>query len=167
MIILGLSLNGEAFLNMKLEDEIKQRDFKTPQQKLAINLLYTVNWLNSKYADNFKSTDITPQQFNVLRILRGQYPKPCNLKLIKERMLDKMSDASRITDKLLNKGLIERQVCPDDRRAVNILISKKGLDTLKSLDFIDEESAKYFEKLNAKEVSQLNELLDKLRDSSK
>lgn len=148
---------------MKLEDEIKQRDFKSPQQKLAINLLYTVNWLNAKFSANFKSTDITSQQFNVLRILRGQYPNHCNLKLIKERMLDKMSDASRITDKLLAKGLIERHTCPDDRRAVNIIISKKGLETLKSLDFIDEASLKYFENLSTKEVTQLNDLLDKLR----
>ena len=147
---------------MKLEDEIKQRDFKSPQQKLAINLLYTVNWLNAKFSANFKTTDITMQQFNVLRILRGQYPNHCNLKLIKERMLDKMSDASRITDKLLAKGLIERHTCPDDRRAVNIIISKKGLETLKSLDFIDEESLKYFENLSTKEVTQLNDLLDKL-----
>lgn len=148
---------------MKLEDEIKQSHFKSPQQKLVINLLYTVNWLNTKFASNFRNTDITMQQFNVLRILRGQYPKHCNLKLIKERMLDKMSDASRITDKLLSKELIERQVCPDDRRQVNIIISKKGLSLLKELDFIDDESLKYFQQLNQKEIQLLNDLLDKIR----
>ncbi|MGZ6540317.1 MAG: MarR family transcriptional regulator, partial [Bacteroidia bacterium] len=84
---------------MKLEDEIQQKKFKHDWQKLAINLSYTYNWISYRNHENFKTLDITPQQFNVLRILRGQYPDPCNLKLVKERMLDRVSDASRIVDK--------------------------------------------------------------------
>lgn len=148
---------------MKLEEEIQQKSFKTQQQKLAINLLYTVHWLNAKYAEFFRNTDITIQQYNVLRILRGQHPKHCNLKVIKERMLDRMSDASRIVDKLHTKGLLERKTCPDDRRQVNIIISKKGLQLLDSLDFIDDQTADIFKSLTDKEVLALNELLDKLR----
>src|SRR4051812_6517349 len=101
---------------MRLEDEIKQTKFKSPQQRLAVNLLYSCNWLNGHYARFFKGIDITTQQFNVLRILRGQYPDHCSLKLVKERMLDRMSDASRIVDKLVAKKYVDRKVCPGDRR---------------------------------------------------
>ena len=150
---------------MKLEDEINQKSFKSPQQKLGINLLFTVNWLNDKYSSFFKETGITVQQYNVLRILRGQYPNYCNLKLVKERMLDKMSDVSRIVDKLVAKDLIVRNACPDDRRQVNILITEKGLNLLKSLDFIDDETKKLFGNLSNKQVEILNDLLDELRNN--
>lgn len=148
---------------MKLEDEIQQKSFKTPKIKLAVNLLYTSNWLNDHYANFFKGTDLTVQQFNVLRILRGQYPGYCNLKLIKERMLDRSSDASRIVDKLVAKDLVVRHHCPSDRRQINLLISEKGLALLSNLDFIDEAPAKIFNHLSEEESIQLNELLDKMR----
>ena len=148
---------------MSLEGDIRQRSFKTPQQKLAVNLLYTSNWLNNHYAGFFKSTNLTPQQYNVLRILRGQYPNYCTLKTIKERMLDRMSDASRIVDKLVTKKYITRKECPDDRRSVNLLISEKGLKLLMDLDFIDEEMKAVFGKLTSDEVKTLNDLLDKVR----
>jgi DNA-binding MarR family transcriptional regulator len=111
----------------------------------------------------FKNADITVQQFNVLRILRGQHPKACNLKLVKERMLDRMSDASRIIDKLKAKGFVERHECPNDRRNVDLLITAKGLDLLKSLDHLDEEFKTIFKNLSVSEVKQLNDLLDKAR----
>ena len=111
----------------------------------------------------FRNEDITVQQYNVLRILRGQYPKPCNLKLIKERMLDRMSDASRIVDKLKAKGLLERHECPNDRRNVDLLINDKGLELLKALDHIDEEFKSTFKNLSVAEAKQLNDLLDKAR----
>jgi DNA-binding MarR family transcriptional regulator len=148
---------------MKLEDEIQQRSFKTQQQKLALNLLYTSNWLNTHYSQFFKEIDLTSQQFNVLRILRGQHPNPCSLKLIKERMLDRMSDASRIVDKLVSKEYIIRAVCPSDRRSVHLLISDKGLALLKQLDFIDDATKDIFKNLSAGEIEQLNHLLDTLR----
>lgn len=149
---------------MSLENDIQQKTFKSPQQKLAINLLYTSSWLNSHYAKWFKGSDITQQQYNVLRILRGQYPNYSNLKLIKERMLDRMSDASRIVDKLVAKGLVERNVCPADRRHVNITISKSGLKLLEKLDRIDEQAKKLFSTLSEKQIAQLNNLLDELRE---
>jgi DNA-binding MarR family transcriptional regulator len=148
---------------MKLEDEIQQKSFKTPQQKLAVNLLYTSNWLNNHYAGYFKGTDLTPQQYNVLRILRGQYPNPSPLKLIKERMLDRMSDASRIVDKLVAKHFVIRKQCPGDRRSLNILISEKGLKLLKEVDFVDDEMKIVFKNLTTKQVEVLNGLLDDLR----
>ena len=119
---------------MKLEEAIKTKAFKSPQHKLIINLLYTHHWLDDFYAEFFKGIDITTQQYNVLRILRGQYPDYCNLKLIKERMLDRMSDTSRIVDKLVLKKYVDRMVCPNDRRQVNLLISDKGLELLKELE---------------------------------
>ncbi|MGZ3931184.1 MAG: MarR family winged helix-turn-helix transcriptional regulator [Bacteroidia bacterium] len=148
---------------MKLEDEIQQKKFKSEYQKLAVNLSYTYNWYSYKNHEHFKNFDVTPQQFNVLRILRGQYPNPCNLKLIKERMLDRVSDASRIIDKLKNKELVQRRECADDRRNVDLLITAKGLELLKSLDFIDEEHKNTFRNLSLAEIKILNDLLDKLR----
>jgi len=150
---------------MKIEEAIQQKTFRSQQQKLAINLLYTTNWLQYQYNRFFKDVDLTTQQFNVLRILRGQNPNYCSLKTIKERMLDRMSDASRIVDKLVAKGLVIRHECPNDRRSVNLLISEKGLTLLKSLDVIDEQMKEIFNTLSEKEVGELNRLLDKLRDN--
>jgi DNA-binding MarR family transcriptional regulator len=151
---------------MKLEDEIQQASFKSPQQKLAVNLLYTCNWLNNHYARFFKGTDLTTQQYNVLRILRGQHPNPCALKVIKERMLDRMSDASRIVDKLVAKKYVIRRECPDDRRSVNILISDTGLELLQQLDFIDAETTDVFKNLTTDQIVTLNNMLDDLRGDS-
>ena len=148
---------------MQLEQEIKQKSFKSPQQKLAVNLLYTTNWLNYEYQKFFKDHKITTQQFNVLRILRGQQPNYCSLKLIKERMLDRMSDASRIVDKLVEKKYILRHQCPNDRRSINLLISEKGLQVLEELDVIDEATKTLFKNLSTKDVEKLNQLLDDLR----
>ena len=148
---------------MKLEDEIQQKKFKHEYQKLAVNLLYTSHWLNGHYNTFFKNSDTTTQQYNVLRILRGQYPKPSSIKLIKERMLDKMSDASRIVDKLIIKELVIRRECPNDRRSVDIVITQKGLDLLESLDNIDEKFKEVCKTLTEQEVKTLNDLLDKLR----
>lgn len=149
---------------MKLEDEIHQKKFSSEFQKLTINLVYTNNWIASKYAEYLKNSNITIQQYNVLRILRGQFPNPSSVKLIKERMLDKMSDASRIIDKLKVKKLVIRKECPNDRRSVDILITEKGLELLKSLDTVDEAPKELFKSLTITEVKTLNDLLDKLRD---
>ena len=148
---------------MKLEEEIHQKSFKSPQQKLAINLIFTSNWLNSKYDHFFKGLDLTHQQYNVLRILRGQHPKPCSLKYIKERMLDKMSDTSRILDKLVLKGYSKREICSEDRRSINASISDKGLAILKELDFIDDITKETFKNLPRTKIKLLNDLLDQLR----
>lgn len=129
-----------------------------------LNLIYTTNWLTAKQDVLFKDSDVTVQQYNVLRILRGQHPNPCNIKLIKERMLDRMSDASRIVDKLFVKKLLDRKECANDRRNVDILITDKGLQLLKSLDHVDELSKQMVKSLSDNEINTLNNLLDKLRD---
>jgi len=150
--------------SLKLEDEIQQKKFKSIQQKLMLNLIYTTNWLTAKQDSLFKDSDITVQQYNVLRILRGQYPNPCSIKLIKERMLDRMSDTSRIVDKLLTKKLLQRNECPNDRRSVNVIITDEGLALLKSLDHVDELSKQMLKSLSTEEIDTLNTLLDKIRD---
>jgi len=152
---------------MSLEDDIQQRSFRNLQHKSTVNLLYTISWLNSQISPYFKDSGITSQQFNVLRILRGQNGKPCSLKLIKERMLDRMSDASRIVDKLVAKGFVTRTTSDEDRRSVALSISDKGLELLKKLDFVDDAGVEVFKNLNENELGTLNELLDQLRGSTK
>src|SRR6185437_9271918 len=105
---------------MSLEEDIKQHKFKTEAHKAAVNIIYTFNWLDSKTRDFFKKYDLTPQQFNILRILRGQHPQPSTINLLKERMLDKMCDASRMVERLRLKNLLERHTCSNDRRSVDI-----------------------------------------------
>lgn len=149
---------------MKLEEEIHQKKFKSIQQRLMLNLIYTTNWVTAKQDSLFKDADVTIQQYNVLRILRGQHPNPCSIKLIKERMLDRMSDASRIVDKLNTKQLLVRRECPNDRRSVDVIITDKGLELLKSLDHVDDLSKQMLKSLSTEEINTLNFLLDKLRD---
>jgi len=148
---------------MKLEDEIKQNSFRNEYHKLAVNLIFTHSWLMSKIYEMLDEYDLTPQQFNLLRILRGQYPKPASITLLKERMLDKMSDASRLVERLLAKGLVERKICPEDRRKVDVVITKKGLKLLEKIDKTDNEMDNYLKNLSEVEAKKLNELLDKLR----
>ncbi|MBD78627.1 MAG: MarR family transcriptional regulator [Crocinitomicaceae bacterium] len=147
---------------MRIEEEIKQAKFKTNKEKALVNLLYTYHWLKNAHNKQYKSYGISSQQYNVLRILRGQHPKPASIKLITERMLDKSSNASRLVDKLLLKGLVERHNCPDDRRQVDVLISKKGLELVeKSI----EENNKSMEVINLSEEESdvISNLLDKMR----
>jgi DNA-binding MarR family transcriptional regulator len=148
---------------MRLEDEIKQKEFKNEYAKSVVNIIYTFNWVDAQTKDFLKKFDITSQQFNILRILRGQQPNPATINLLKERMLDKMCDASRMVDRLKSKSLVERQVCEKDRRAVDIIITKKGLDLLSKIDKEMADYEKVMQNLNATEIKQLNNLLDKLR----
>ncbi len=148
---------------MELEKEIAQKHFRNEYHKAAVNMVYTFGWVINLQAEIFKPFGITLQQFNILRILRGQLPNPATIKLIKERMLDKMSDASRIVEKLRIKGLVERNICSHDRRNVDVCITQKGLDLLAEIDKFDEEADKKLSTLNEEEIKQLNDLLDKLR----
>ena len=148
---------------MRLEDEIKQKEFRNEYAKSVVNIIYTFNWVDAQTKDFLKKFDITSQQFNILRILRGQQPNPATINLLKERMLDKMCDASRMVDRLKSKNLVEREVCEKDRRAVDIIITKKGLDLLSKIDKEMLEYEKVMHNLNATEIKQLNNLLDKLR----
>jgi DNA-binding MarR family transcriptional regulator len=149
---------------MRIEEEIKQRTFRSEFHKLAINILFTSNWLKSRETKIFKSYGISMQQYNVLRILRGQSPKPASLLLIRERMLDKESNASRLVDKLCIKGFTERIQCPNDRRQVEISITEKGLQILDDLDPLVDQIDSHMKSLSIGEAEQLNKLLDKIRD---
>lgn len=148
---------------MEIGKEIKQSKFKNEYQKMLINILFTSNWLGSKHNEIIKPYGISTQQFNILRILRGQHPKPATVNLLIDRMLDKNSNASRLVEKLRVKKLVERAVCLDDRRAVNVIITQKGLDLLEELDKLDGGMIKELKNLSEKEATTLNQLLDKLR----
>lgn len=148
---------------MELEKEIFSTKFTSNQQKASVNIVFTYNWLNSLIKTELEKFGITNQQFNILRILRGQYPNPSTVNILKERMLDKMSDASRIVDRLVQKELVTRTVNKKDRRAVDILIAEKGLELL---DQIHLEEAMYDglkNNISEDEAKQLSDLLDKFR----
>jgi len=148
---------------MRIEEEISQEKFRNKHHKSAINIIFTFNWLHQKNMKLLKPFGLTIQQFNILRILRGQYPNPATIKLLKERMMDKMSDASRLVEKLRKKGLVERNVCSKDRRNVDVLITKEGLALLKKIDAKEKEFDKILSNLTSDEMDQLNYLLDKMR----
>ena len=148
---------------MKIEKEIFSNKFENNHQKAIVNLIYTYAWITNLLKQQLNKYKITLQQYNILRILRGQHPNPATINMLKERMLDKMSDASRIVDRLEQKELVNRFINTKDRRAVDILITKKGLDLLLKLDV--EMSSKNFldENINSAEAGILSDLLDKMR----
>ena len=148
---------------MKLEEEIKQRKFRNEYHKLAVNILYTHSWLVNNQSELLKRFGLTGAQYNILRILRGQHPNPASINLLKERMLDKMSDASRLVERLLQKELVDRRICPDDRRRVEVSISTKGLTLLDEIDKYDTVSDKIFNQIDINDAKTINELLDKMR----
>jgi DNA-binding MarR family transcriptional regulator len=150
---------------MPLSKDIQQREFRNEYQKAIINILYTHNYLVTHMTDVFKDFDITRQQYNVLRILRGQHPGHASVNLIKERMLDKMSDTSRIVERLRLKGLVSRADCMSDKRSVEISITEDGLSLLDRMQGPVDDMEKLLHNLSPKETEQLNFLLDKLRDS--
>jgi DNA-binding MarR family transcriptional regulator len=155
----GLSLSNYF---MSLEKEIHQKAFRSEYQKSTINLIYTYNWVNEKVSKLFEPFDITQQQFNILRILRGA-GQPLSTLQIRQRMLDKMSDTSRIVDRLIKKGLVKKSVCDEDRRLVDILLTEKGKKLLQTMDVLNEEMESIFRYLSEEEARQLNILLDKIR----
>lgn len=148
---------------MRIEDEIKQKTFKDPYNKLVVNLLYTHSYIVSNQSTLFKPLGLSPEQYNVLRILRGQHGKPITVSSIQERMLNKMSNASRLVEKLKQKDLVLREECPSDRRQVDIMITAKGLEVLEELETAVYAFNRDIVKLTESETNQLNELLDKLR----
>lgn len=147
----------------KIEDAIQQKEFKDPYNKAVVNLLFTHSYLVTSQNTLFKPHDISPEQYNVLRILRGQNGVPTTVSSIQDRMLNKMSNASRLVEKLKMKDLVKREECPADRRQVDVLITKKGLNLLSLLENQVEEANRNFVKLTLEEANQLNDLLDKLR----
>ena len=149
---------------MSLEKDINQKTFRNEYQKGVINLIYTYNWLNEKMKSFFEKEDITSQQFNILRILRGSYPQPLSTLQIRERMLEKMSDTSRIVDRLISKGLVKKVTCKTDRRLVDVIITEKGKKLLERLDEKQNEIDGGLGNLSEKDANILSDLLDKVRD---
>jgi len=147
---------------MSLEVDL-QTSFKNTYQKTRLNIHFTHSFLSNKSQELFKSYGLSASQFNVLRILRGQYPKAASIGLIKERMIDKSSDVSRIVDRLVIKNLINRSECKLDRRQKDIKISNKGLKLLLQMDVCEKALDAQLKHLNKKELETLNLLLDKLR----
>ncbi|OEK01664.1 transcriptional regulator [Roseivirga sp. 4D4] len=149
---------------MGIEEDIKQgKKFDNVYEKLVVNIMYTNGWIVDEQTKIFRPYGITTPQYNVLRILRGQYPDACTVNMIIDRMLDRMSNASRIVDRLENKQLVERTVCKTDRRAKDVLITEKGLAVLNEVDNALQLWMKRMEVLTNSEAHQMNECLDKLR----
>jgi DNA-binding MarR family transcriptional regulator len=151
---------------MKIEEVIQQRKFVNEYHKAQINIIYTATWLNQRTAEILKPYGLTWQQFNILRILRGRHPEPATVKLLTERMIDKMSNASRLVDKLLSKGLVERNPCSEDRRRVDVNLTPAGMQMVNE---VSQDMERDMERpdlaLSSEELRQLNELLDRLRET--
>ena len=151
---------------MGIDKDIQQLKFRNPHQKAAINLIYTLGWMRDKTKAIFEAEDITAQQFNILRILRGSFPQPLSTLQIRERMLEKMSDTSRIVDRLIAKGLVKKLTCKNDRRLVDVIISDKGKKLLERLDARQEEIDGVLGNLSENDANILSDLLDKIRDAN-
>jgi DNA-binding MarR family transcriptional regulator len=149
---------------MSLEDDIKQEKFQNEHQKAAINILYTGSWLYNLNATFLKKFGITPEQFNVLRILRGSHPTTMMLSEVTQRMIDKSSNCTRLVEKLRQKNFVNREICEKNRRQVDISITEKGLQLLKKIDSEMPEWSKAIEKLSKTEAKEMNRILDKLRE---
>lgn len=151
---------------MSLEEDIKQgKRFENPYEKLIVNVMYTNSWLMEQQASIFKPNDLTVPQYNVLRILRGAHPEPCTINSLIERMLDRMSNASRIVDRLELKGFVERKVSTVDKRAKDVLITKNGLEVLKEVDEQMNLWMNSFKALDQDEVEKTSAVLDQMRSS--
>jgi DNA-binding MarR family transcriptional regulator len=150
---------------MGLEQDIKQKKFSSPYHKAMLNILYTSNWMEDQFKPIMKEFDVTTQQFNVLRILRGRHPEACTASDIKAVMIDKSPDLTRLLDRLIDKKLVTRNTCADNRRKLDILITEQGLDLLSTMDPVlkkqHEETSK---RISQKEASELSRILDKLRE---
>ena len=148
---------------MRIEEEIKQKEFKNPYYKAILNVRLTESWLSTQINQTLKPFGISQEQYNVLRILKGQYPKPSPLQLILERMVNRMSNATRLVEKLRQGGYVSRQECPTNRRRVDILLTKKGIALLDDIRPQLEATMDTMKNLSEREADQLNDLLDKLR----
>ena len=150
---------------MGIEQDVQQTKFKNEHQKASINLLYTVSCLTNRHHQVLKTFGLTGPQFNIMRILRGQHPKATTVNDLIDRMIDKASNASRIVEKLRAKKLVERSVCANDRRAVDVSITDLGLELLKKIDVIEHEFFFGSKTLTEEEAQLFNSLLDKGRAS--
>lgn len=152
------------FVSMGIKEDIKQhKAFRNDYQKVGVNILYTYNWLTEKLKQLVEPYDITMQQYNVLRILRGSHPEPLSTQEIRIRMIDKMSDVSRIVDRMIAKELVSKGLCPADKRLVDVQITQKGISLLNKLKKLELSMDNQLSALSAEEAAQLSLLLDKLR----
>ena len=149
---------------MSIDKDIKQTSFRSEHQRAIINLIFTYNWTTEHLKQIFDRHDLTMQQFNILRILRGS-ETPLSTLQIRERMLDKMSDTSRIVDRLILKGLVKKTVSKSDKRLVDVFITLKGRKLLQKIDLQEDEIKDVMHALSEKEARSLNKLLDKIRQS--
>jgi DNA-binding MarR family transcriptional regulator len=147
---------------MGIEQDIQQPNFRNEFQKMGINLLFTANWLNEQIGKILSEEGVTQQQYNILRILRGSATPLSTLK-IRERMLDKMSDTSRIVDRLIAKELVLKNTCEKDKRLVDITLSPKGLGLVDQLDQFNDRIDDLLKGINASEAATMNQILDKIR----
>ena len=148
-----------------IEVLIKQSTFRDEKHKAMISVIYAANTLNNFHERYFYQYQLTSQQYNALRIIRGQHPKPSTVNLIRERMMDKMSDASRIVERLRKAGFVERVVNERDRRAVDVKITQRGLDVLAQIDAFDEKIDVPTKYLTEPEAQELSRLLGKMIDA--
>jgi MarR family transcriptional regulator, 2-MHQ and catechol-resistance regulon repressor len=148
---------------MAIEKDIRQSNFRNLKQKSMVNLIFTYHWVVERIKNLLSAEDITLQQYNILRILRGSFPTPLSTLQIRERMLDKMSDTSRIVDRLVAKGLVRKHTSKTDKRLVDVTITDEGRELLTKLDLHNEELDNIVTSLTEGEMNTLNNLLDKLR----
>lgn len=151
---------------MELEKEIQQTTFRSERHKAVLNILFTASWLQCRQQRLFKQYALTPQQYNVLRILRGQKGKAITVNGIQERMLDRSSNASRLIDKLKEKKLVTRMECSTDRRQMDIQITSEGLDLLKRMDGQMDATEASFGIMTEADAAQLNRILDRMREEN-
>ena len=150
---------------MKLEEEIKQsKGFRDEWEKAVLNIIFTSNWINGYQARFLKQFDVTPEQYNILRILKGQHPEPASVNLLKDRMLNKMSNASRLVEKLRKKGFVKRGECRKDRRRVEVCITDEGLELIDKIDAAYAGARQNHSKVTQEEAEILNRILDKFRE---
>jgi len=149
---------------MGIQEDINQSKFRNEHQKAGINLIYTFNWMTEQMKNLFEKHGLTSQQFNILRILRGA-GQPLSTLQIRQRMLDKMSDTSRIVDRLILKGLVKKVTSKIDKRLVDVSITDKGKKLLTKLDSHEEEMDAVLSNLTENDAKTLNKLLDKIRQS--
>ena len=149
---------------MKIEDIVKSNNAIALEKKTLLNIMYSQNVISEKFNEVLKPFDLSAEQFNVLRILRGQNGKAVNMCMIQERMIAKTSNTTRLVDKLLLKELVTREICSENRRKMEITITQKGMDLLKQLDSLVISHEKSFAKnLTDSELTTLNKLLEKFR----
>lgn len=149
---------------MSIEKDIKQKSFKNPYNKVTVNVMFTTGWLFNKYAKILRPYNLTEQQYSVLKILRECYPRTSTVNYILEGMIDKMSNASRLVDKLVAKDLAKKVKSQFDLRSVDILLTEKGIVLMDELTKIMHEYENSFYGLDEKEIKLLNSLLEKLRN---